>query len=42
VVGRLFVPDWPLLRMPDQEKKDAARAELVADLRQVAARLRKA
>jgi DNA polymerase len=50
--GRFFESEWApwltatlhpsaILRMPDQEKKDAARAELVADLRQVAARLRK-
>jgi len=47
--GRFFASEWApwltatlhpsaILRMPDREKKDAARAELVADLRKVAER----
>ncbi len=47
--GRFFESEWApwltatlhpsaILRMPDREKKDAARAELVADLRKVAER----
>jgi len=47
--GRFFASEWApwltatlhpsaILRMPDREKKEAARAELVADLRKVAER----